>query len=678
KTSGCTPLEVGFIPQSSGTNTYYWQFEPGAGEQNTGSSVSYEYVNIGSSPVSRTPRLIIENEFSCRDTTFGQVTIFPPVRAQAAFSDTGCAPFFVNFFNVSSGANSYLWDFGAFGSSALASPKILFDVDDSVYRNFPFSLIASSSFGCRDTFVDDVTIHPTPQASFTRSPAAGCQPLNVSFSNTSRGASSFIWDYGLGERDSLDQLSFQKEFSNETLGIQNRPLQLVAVNTYGCRDTVGASLQVFPKIEAKFDSVPSGCSPHVITVVNESVGESILNWSFSSGDADNGNSVARQFDNTTPNDQNHWVELIATNGQGCKDTLRRDFVVYGNPIAQFNADPTFQKFPSSTVNFTNTTAGLNWTYEWDFGDTSAIVNTRDASNTYDYWGTYRVRLKAFSSQCSDSAFINVVIDPPAPVADFIGGGEGCRPLTLSFADLSQFANNYFWDFGDGGSTNTPNPTYTFYNPGVYTVSLVVTGPDGSSSRHEIPQAVEVYENASAFFTSSPSTVFADEDPVDFVNLSTGADFYTWDFGDGNKSTEESPSHFYSAPGTYDVQLIADNEFGCADTFVVNNSIRVVVGGFIDVPNAFSPSPSGPTGGFYDPNSLNNDVFFAFNKDVIQFKMEIFTRWGEKIFESRDVNIGWDGYSDGTLCQQDVYVYKIVATFEDGQTFEQIGDVTLLR
>ena len=98
------------------------------------------------------------------------------------------------------------------------------------------------------------------------------------------------------------------------------------------------------------------------------------------------------------------------------------------------------------------------------------------------------------------------------------------------------------------------------------------------------------------------------------------------------------------------------------------------------PNAFTPDPSGPNGGIV-ADRLKNDVFIPYPRNGVKagtYLLEIFNRYGEKIYESTDVNVGWDGYYRGKLCPQDVYVYKCKCTFENGKIFKEIGDVTLLR
>jgi gliding motility-associated-like protein len=101
-------------------------------------------------------------------------------------------------------------------------------------------------------------------------------------------------------------------------------------------------------------------------------------------------------------------------------------------------------------------------------------------------------------------------------------------------------------------------------------------------------------------------------------------------------------------------------------------------GKVEFPNAFTPSLAGPSDGQYDPNSPTNNVFHPQAEGVLDYKLYIYNRWGELMFESKNIETGWDGYFNGKLCPQDVYIWKAEGKFINGKTFEESGDVTLLR
>jgi gliding motility-associated-like protein len=99
---------------------------------------------------------------------------------------------------------------------------------------------------------------------------------------------------------------------------------------------------------------------------------------------------------------------------------------------------------------------------------------------------------------------------------------------------------------------------------------------------------------------------------------------------------------------------------------------------IRFPNAFMPSKLGSNGGVYDAIDYTNEVFHPVSEGVVDYKLLIFTRWGELIFECNDVLIGWDGYFKGKLCNQDVYMWKATGKFSNGKKIDMKGNVTLLR
>ena len=103
-----------------------------------------------------------------------------------------------------------------------------------------------------------------------------------------------------------------------------------------------------------------------------------------------------------------------------------------------------------------------------------------------------------------------------------------------------------------------------------------------------------------------------------------------------------------------------------------------VSGDIQFPNAFTPGNNGPTDGVYDPRSFDNDHFFPIYEGVEDYRLEIFNRWGELLFTTENVKVGWDGYYRGKPAKQDVYVWKAYAKFSDGRETTLKGDVTLLR
>lgn len=267
-----------------------------------------------------------------------------------------------------------------------------------------------------------------------------------------------------------------------------------------------------------------------------------------------------------------------------------------------------------------------------------------------------------------------------PTVQFIADtNQGCRPVTISFTDYSYTTfddiNEWLWNFGDGTTSTEQNPVHTYSVAGTYFVWLTVTTTGGCTNSSESnPMSVYIFHNPVASFSVNSTTVYLPNQPVVCTNTSSGGTSYLWDFGDGGSSVQKNPQHMYTDLGDYTIILTVSNTNACSDTF----SLKIKATSDIEFPNVFTPDPDFSSGGNYDINDYSNHVFFPYTAGIEDFHMMIFNRWGELIFETHDILVGWDGYYKGKLCQQDVYVYKATALFYDGRRVEKVGDVLLLR
>jgi hypothetical protein len=168
--------------------------------------------------------------------------------------------------------------------------------------------------------------------------------------------------------------------------------------------------------------------------------------------------------------------------------------------------------------------------------------------------------------------------------------------------------------------------------------------------------------------------------VVFTNFSYDGVSWLWNFGDGSTSSEQSPWHKYESEGTYRVTLTVTSKDGCTDSSTYQSAIVVdYKTGEIRFPNVFKWNGSGPTGGYWNENELDDNTFRPFFTNVIEYKLQIFNRWGVLIYESSQLHKGWDGYFENVkLALQGVYVYKVVGRYADGTYFNKIGNVTFLH
>jgi gliding motility-associated-like protein len=252
--------------------------------------------------------------------------------------------------------------------------------------------------------------------------------------------------------------------------------------------------------------------------------------------------------------------------------------------------------------------------------------------------------------CRDSAKWTIEVHPNPRAGFTLSQVQGCGPLEVQTSNLSGNALSYTWDFGDGSpQSNERNPKHVYSAEGAFEVSLVVRGVGGCLDTFTYPMPVQVSKDLLVDFTSDPPCpveIAGPEAEIYFRNKSKGATVYHWDFGDGGISAEQDPIYRYRNPGKYMVTLTAGNGKGCQQA--LSKGPIVVVMPVFSVPNVFTPNADGI-----------HDVFrVEYNGDEL-FHIQIFDRWGNKQFDTRNKEQGWDGKDlNGNACIEGTYYYSI--------------------
>ena len=253
--------------------------------------------------------------------------------------------------------------------------------------------------------------------------------------------------------------------------------------------------------------------------------------------------------------------------------------------------------------------------------------------------------------------------------------KGCAPFSVKFVVTSDEIDSCRWSFGGNGVSAEKSPTWTFTSSGNFEVSLEAFSSGKLVGVHT--EIITVYPRPVARFEINPEAVIPD-DEVSFINYSSGAVRFQWDFGDGSGSQQFEPLYRYKKFDDYTVTFKAYNEYGCADSVILHNAFASSRC-YIEFPNAFIPNQNGPSGGIYSQKSDESaQVFHPVFFGVIDYQLKIFSRSGILIFESTDVNIGWDGYFNGQLSNPGVYIWQVNGKFRTGESFFKRGDVTLIK
>ncbi|MDP4189819.1 MAG: PKD domain-containing protein, partial [Bacteroidota bacterium] len=257
--------------------------------------------------------------------------------------------------------------------------------------------------------------------------------------------------------------------------------------------------------------------------------------------------------------------------------------------------------------------------------------------------------------------------------------EGCAPLTVKLTNTTIGNYPFQWSLGESGIISADaSPVYTYTTPGTYTVKLMVTGPDGQLVT--AMKTITVHPVPKAKFDVVTKDLYIPGDELRCYNTSEGAENWLWNFGDGTSSADFNGVHTYADSGVYNIKLVALSSYLCKDSVTITNAVHVIERSSIKFPSAFTPNPNGSSNGRYNRNDYSNDVFYpiVIMNGIQDYHMEIYNRWGVLVFESNDIEIGWDGYYKGKLLTQDVYIYRVSGFYNNGKRFSFAGDVLLMR
>ena len=260
-------------------------------------------------------------------------------------------------------------------------------------------------------------------------------------------------------------------------------------------------------------------------------------------------------------------------------------------INSISADNTIGVLPLP-VQFTTDFSGPVTNYEWTFGD-GAISNSSNPVHLYTTAGNYEVSLTVEGPGGTDTFNIDNMItvnEPQTPPLAIFSTDitEGLIPLEVQFTNLSQNEiNSYFWNFGDGNTSTEQNPEHIYEESGIFSVSLIVTGPYGNDELF-FENYITAYapEAVVASFEMSQQVCIAPCE-INFTNTSIGTiDSYSWDFGDGGSSINQNPTYTFNETGTFTINLEAS---GYLNTDLISQDILVLsdtpsITSITDIPN----------------------------------------------------------------------------------------------
>lgn len=574
-TSGCSPLIVNFQNLSTGSGLSY-QWDLGNGNNSVSENPSASYINPGTYTITLT---VTGPGGTDTEIKTDYITVFtPPTPNISPSQNIGCYPFSVDFTDLSTPGDSpiatWSWDFGDGGTSTDQNPSHLYTTPGT----FDITLLLTDENGCASNMSFNDLIESnnnTPTAEFTADPLVSClPPVDVAFTNTSFGGTgnlTYTWDFGDGNSSTFPSPT------HIYISPDEYNISLTVTDELGCSDTQLEIDYVVIVDDVTVDFVATSttiCLGNPTSFVDLS-SPAPSSWDWDLGD---GTTSTDQFPThlyTTPG--TYEVTLTATYSASCQGTeVKTAYIIVGEiPFVDFTADVTAACESPLNVNFTNGSIGAPLTYIWSFGDGN-VSTDQDPTNTYADNGIYTVSLTATNSVgCSNTLTRPNYINITETTADFLPDVFGfCQPLEVNFSDSSVSATpivSYEWDFGDGGSSTDPNPTYVYADTGIFDVTLIITNDLGCTDTLTRTNYIFVFTPPVADFVDNDTIICPGE--LEFTDLSQNATDWFWSFGDGGTSTLQNPIHDYQDTGHFSIMLITLNN-GCSDTLIVEDMVYV--------------------------------------------------------------------------------------------------------
>ncbi len=584
--SGCAPLEVNFSNLSKGAEKYHWRF--GDGASSTLENPVHTFHNYTDKEITYEVTLNAISKNGCLSEDIVYIHVKPFVETKFSFDPpTHCTPYPVTFQNRSFGATDNLWSFDN-GSTFEKIDQAEFS---KLFENKGFSLPdtikiwlrGENNYGCSDTQKRQLVVFPSIISEFKPSITEGCNPQQVSFQNLSRGAKTYLWEFGNQEGNSSEKdpvIWFNNPSLSDTAVFNVR---LTTISDYLCQDVSEHQIKVYPRIEAGFTfDYTSYCTPQELTFNNQSKGANLVSWDFGTGaqSYSNQEKVSHVFENKTGAEITVPVTLTIENSSGCKDALTRSVTIYPEIKAQF--EMISSGCHPLEVEFINQSNGAA-KYLWEFGDggTSAVTSVKriytNPSRTESQ--VYIVRLSAESQfGCKDYIEKQITVFPKPKASYRPSDVAGCSPLPVQFIESSVGTKGFIWNFGDGSANllNSGNISHTYTNKGdaetVYTSRLIALNEYGCMDTTQM--STRVFPEIKAEFSLS-ETMGCHPLETRLVNESSGASAntpYRWIYGDGQTSTTSTVAHkrVFNNPShtemqQYTIRLHAQSIYGCKDS-----------------------------------------------------------------------------------------------------------------
>ncbi len=598
-----------------------------------------------------------------------------PTQEQLPTFVSYCQGLNVQFQNNSFGGTNYQWDFGVPGITTDVSTSFAPSYTYPAPGTYQVTLVVNPGWPCTDTATMQVKVNNPLNVSYHTIDSICVIGNSFDFTALSNGpaGTTFDWTFGPNASQATATGSSVNNVSFTSSGWI--PITIKATSQ-DCSTTHTSPIYIFSEPTADIE-LPVGyeCEGLTVTFGNNSIESSNYQWDFGVPGITTDVSSAFEPTYTFPAGGTYTVTLISRSTNACSDTTTVTITVNELLTIDFSHNDSLC-ITNNSFNFDGTMTGPTFTqYLWSFGQNAnpTSATTLDVNDVqFSVPGTIPITLKAYFDNCSKTVTKSIFIYRE-PTVDFrVEPGDRCVPATVQFTDLSVADSpmTYLWDFGDGATSTLQNPSHQYQNPGMYTVSLSIQTNKGC-----IAQLTEVKQDVITIHPTPVSAFMVDPKQTDichaeitFTDQSQGASSIFYWFNDSTfTGNQANMTYNYTTSGWKRPMQVATNQWGCKDTSYQELYIEPFV---IYFPNSFTP----------DGNEFNNIFNGQFALEVIEWRLRIYNRWGEMLFESFDPAFGWDGYYQSLSMQDGTYAYVLHYTSCEKPNETQIitGHVNLLK
>lgn len=632
------------------------------------SSDKYNFSKIFTSDGTYNVILWTEIDSFCFDQLEKEVDIYPVVVPSFSYS-TICENETVEFINrsvIKSGSSSIVsWDMDDGNTSTSDTNQVDYKTPGTKY----ISLKLVSDKGCYVQLDSEIMIR-------------NVELTNLNFMDTCQGTEQTFSTVQSLSNDTIDKWEWKVNGVLRSTGIllstsfpsMGKYEIKVDVETIGgCKASIMDSIFIHPLPTADFTVGPV-CDLSDFAITNNSTAISpytidAYDWFY------RGSQVSSSDKPVFPSNRigNQTIRLVVTSNVGCMDTLDIVPTVYALPNVQFRVQDTCLGQTTSLIDNSSVVGGTIGQSIWKFHD-GTLASGTTTTKKFDSPFSFLVNHVIISNQgCADSLTKSVSINP-LPVIDISAEDyDGCIPFTPVFVNNSSVStgniSQYLWTMGNGTTLTTAIPSITYDQPGSYPVKVIVTTDKGCVDSATMAQQIVAYGLPTADFSFTPEKPSILESTVTFTDLSSSdVSKWFWDLGDGSSSDQQNPIYQYNDTGLFQITLTVTNDNGCTNSTMQEFFLSPDL--FVYIPTSFSPN-----------GDLINDKFGVSGvvNGIKNYQVNIYNRWGERIFHSENADEPWDGTYQGQPVPPGSYVYEMRFTdYLESRWYFKNGEVLLIK